>query len=82
MHIGKSTSQKSNSILRQIKVIIKFGYSEKAKIWRYFVASNFKWKIFSNFVAFSEYPNFNDTIIMTLDRYTETGSFIMLKVRY
>ena len=21
--------------------------------------SNFKWKIFSNFVAFSEYPNFN-----------------------
>ena len=22
--------------------------------------SNFKWKIFSNFVAFSEYPNFND----------------------
>ena len=28
------------------------------KIWRYWVASNFKWKIFSNFVAFSEYPNF------------------------
>ena len=23
------------------------------------VTSNFKWKIFSNFVAFSEYPNFN-----------------------
>ena len=29
------------------------------KIWRYWVTSNFKWKIFSNFVAFSEYPNFN-----------------------
>ena len=29
------------------------------KIWRYSVASNFKWKIFSNLVAFSEYPNFN-----------------------
>ena len=28
------------------------------KIWRYWVASNFKWEIFSNFVAFSEYPNF------------------------
>ena len=28
------------------------------KIWRYWVASNFKWKIFSNFVALSEYPNF------------------------
>jgi hypothetical protein len=28
------------------------------KIWRYWVTSNFKWKIFSNFVAFSEYPNF------------------------
>ena len=45
----------------------KFGYSEKTtkfkknlplKIWRYLVTSNFKWKIFSNFVAFSEYPNF------------------------
>ena len=47
---------------------VKFGYSEKAtkfeknlplKIWRYWVASNLKKKIFSNFVAFSEYPNFN-----------------------
>ena len=28
------------------------------KIWRYWVASNFKWKIFSNVVDFSEYPNF------------------------
>ena len=28
------------------------------KIWHYWVASNFKWKIFSNFVAFSEYSNF------------------------
>ena len=28
------------------------------KIWRYWVASNFKWKFFPNFVAFSEYPNF------------------------
>ena len=28
------------------------------KIWCYSVASNFKWKFFSNFVAFSEYPNF------------------------
>ena len=28
------------------------------KIWRYSVSSNYKWKIFSNFVAFSEYPNF------------------------
>ena len=28
------------------------------KIWRYWVSSNFKWNFFSNFVAFSEYPNF------------------------
>ena len=28
------------------------------KIWHNWVASNFKWKIFSNFVAFSKYPNF------------------------
>ena len=46
---------------------LKFGHSEKytkfeknlpLKIWRYSVVSNFKWKSFSNFVAFSEYPNF------------------------
>ena len=30
------------------------------KIWRYSVTSNFKWKIFSNFVTFSEYPNLKD----------------------
>ena len=29
------------------------------KIWHYWVTSNFKWKIFSNFVSFSECPNFN-----------------------
>ena len=28
------------------------------KIWGYSVTSNFKWKIFKNFVAFSEYPKF------------------------
>ena len=33
-------------------------YSVPLKIWLYSVASNFTWKIFSNFVAFSEYPNF------------------------
>ena len=48
-------------------LLLKFRYSEKAakfeknhllKIWRYSLTSNFKRKIFSNFVAFSEYPNF------------------------
>ena len=29
------------------------------KIWRYWVTLNWKWKIFSNFVPFSERPNFN-----------------------
>ena len=47
--------------------VLKFRYFEKAtkfeknlplKLWCYWVASNFKWKILSNFVAFSEYPNF------------------------
>ena len=28
------------------------------KIWRYSVVTNFKWKIFSNLVFFSECPNF------------------------
>ena len=30
------------------------------EVWRYSVISNFKWKIFSNFVAISEYPNFTN----------------------
>ena len=36
------------------------------KIWRYTVTSNFKWKIFSNFVAFSVYPNFRRIKIIKL----------------
>ena len=32
-------------------------------IWRYSVASNVKWKIFSNFVAFSEYLKFMSTLM-------------------
>ena len=29
------------------------------RIWHYSVTSSFKWKMFSNFVAFSKYSNFN-----------------------
>ena len=53
---------------------LKFGYSEKAtkfeknlplKIWCYSVMPNFfKWKIFSNFVAFSEYLNFTSGFLL------------------
>ena len=52
-------------------ISLKFGHSEKAtkfeknlplKIWRYSLASNFKWNFFSNSVAFSEYPNFNTSV--------------------
>ena len=32
------------------------------KIWCYWVASNFKWKVSSNFVAFSKYPNFTNSL--------------------
>ena len=48
-------------------VFLKFGTFEKGtklqknlplKIWRYWVMSNWKWKIFSNFVPFSACPNF------------------------
>ena len=43
---------------------VKFGCSEKDTKFEknlplYTVVSNFKWKIFSNFVFFSECPNFN-----------------------
>ena len=38
------------------------------KIWRYSVMSNFKWKIFSNFVAFSEYPNFKEPSFFLTDK--------------
>ena len=34
------------------------------KLWRYWVTSNFMWKIFSNFVAFSEYSNCNSSLFM------------------
>ena len=53
----------------------KFGYTEKAtnlkkKIFHLKfdvrVASNFKWKIFSNFVAFSEYPNFTHILDLSV----------------
>ena len=44
---------------------VKFGYSENAtKLQKknfHWVASNLKWKIFSNIVAFSEYLNFTYT---------------------
>ena len=42
------------------------------KIWRYWVASNSKWKIFSNFVASSEYPNFN----MQCQHFLEITGFL------
>ena len=35
---------------------------KKSSPWHYSVASNFKWKIFSNFVPFSESLNFNGQI--------------------
>ena len=35
-------------------------------MWRYWVALNFKWKIFSNFVAFSEYPNFVECLFISI----------------
>ena len=50
---------------------LKFRYSEKATkiwpiciplfFWHYLVTSNNKWKMGQNFVAFSEYLNFNRT---------------------
>ena len=76
---------------------LKFEYSEKAtnskknlplKIWHYSVTSNFKWKIFSNFVAFSEYPNFTCSNkfgfkIVSLQKYrkiyTQTEDFFKKK---
>ena len=37
------------------------------KIWLYWVPSNFKWKILSNFVAFSEYPNFKSNVVKPVE---------------
>ena len=67
-------------------LFVKFRYCEKAtkfeknlphKIGRYSVMSNFTWKIFSNFVAFSEYPNFiTDTqIVFELTREITAGGY-------
>ena len=61
--------------------LLKFRLSEKErkfeknlplKIWHYWVSSNFRWNIFSNFLSFSESLNFIDTmsfgIAICLDR--------------
>ena len=54
-------------LFRFVKFLIKFGQTEKGtkfeknlplSIQFYSVVSNLKWKIFSNFVPFSEGPNF------------------------
>ena len=53
------------------------------KIWRCWVASNFKWKIFSKFVAFSEYLNFNCTIIInSLDGRTLSPVRNLLRTQF
>ena len=39
-------------------IIFVLIYFKVRIFWEGHKASNFKWKIFSNFVAFSEYPNF------------------------
>ena len=44
--------------VRIFRDVHKIWKSLPLKILHYSVTSNFKWKIFSNFVAFSEYPNF------------------------
>ena len=49
------------------------------KIWGYSVASNFQWKIFSNFVAFSEYPNF-ETKLSFSARTVEMNLFIRVNL--
>ena len=44
--------------------VLKFGYSDTQQ------RQIFKWKIFSNFVAFSEYPNFKilDWILYVVEK--------------
>ena len=44
------------------------------KIWRYSVASNSIWKIFWNFVPFSESPNFISMYINENDKNEKTFS--------
>ena len=71
--VSKNFFQKTNEIILRISDLyhlfnqlgkVKFGYSERAtkfeKIFnlKFDVTEYFKWKIFSNFAAFSEYPNF------------------------
>ena len=60
----KVRKQMFREVLPNIKVRIfweghKIWKNLPLKIWHYSVTSNFKWMIFSNFVAFSEYLNFN-----------------------
>ena len=68
---------------------LKFGYFQKATkflknlqftTWRNSVTSNFKWKIISNFVAFSEYLNFNDIIYLKEFRWLFRSEFCISTV--
>ena len=65
-----------NGSCRYVWAWLKFGHSEKdikfeknlpLKIWPYSVVSNFKWKIFSNFVFFSECPNFTQGSLILVE---------------
>ena len=68
MYIGKQAGKSDvNSLQSKLLMLSKVRiFWEGHKIWKnlplkighYSVTSNFTWKIFSNFVAFSEYPNF------------------------
>ena len=62
--------------------VVKFGYSEKAtqfeKIFHLkfdVTESNFKWKIFSNFVAFSEYPNLSCLLLLAIQPKINNGNW-------
>ena len=50
------------SHLIPVKLDHKIWKNLPLEIWCYSVTSNFKWKIFLNFVAFSENPNFTENV--------------------
>ena len=52
-----------------------YGYYSRAGY-----ASNFKWKIFSNLVAFSEYPNFTEDLELKTDNKNKSDCLKILEI--
>ena len=75
-----SWSQNLKSLAQKTKIWHNNAVSKRfGKYSFYWVSSNFKWKIFSNVVAFSEYPNFTTVRFFEFLHYRRRSSIVEKK---